>query len=266
MNNRTVTHCPPSHDHEDAGLFHDVKESCCLRRRFLPARGADAQTQADDAWRLQFTPYVWLTGLDGHVKPSREAHTVHVDKSFSDLLNNLDAAFFLSGTARKGRWVLHGDASHAATSDSATLPLGLSARARVRQTSMTLAGGYNWRPARQSSVDLLGGVRLWDIHASVRVSSLGSVQSSTSFVDPLIALRWRYDFAPQWSSLVYVDAGGFGVGSDSTWQMLGAINYQWRDNIHLSLGYRHLRVSYRSDGKRLAFGQGGPLVGATFQF
>nr|WP_246254054.1 hypothetical protein [Comamonas jiangduensis] len=56
------------------------------------------------------------------------------------------------------------------------------------------------------------------------------------------------------------------MGSDATWQMLGTINYQWRENIHFSLGYRHLQVNYRNHGKQLDFSQGGPLVGATFQF
>lgn len=225
-----------------------------------------AQSLPNDAWHFQLTPYVWLTGLDGRIQPFRGAPTAHVDKSFNDILDNLDAGFFLSGTARRGRWVLHGDFSHASASESAALPLGLSAKAKARQTSMTLAGGYNWALSQQSSLDVLGGVRFWDIDADVRVPGLASAQSKTSFLDPVIAMRWRYGFTPQWSSLVYVDAGGFGVGSDSTWQVLGTLNYQWRDNIYFSLGYRHLGVNYRSNGKRLDFSQSGPLFGATFQF
>lgn len=227
---------------------------------------ATAQTDSPEAWRFQLTPYVWMTGLDGRIKPLRGAPAAHVEQSFSDILENLDAAFFVSGTARQGRWVLHGDASHASASRYAALPLGLSARAKVRQTSVTLTGGYNWQWAKQSSVDFLAGARLWDINASVTLPGIAAVQSSTSFVDPVVAVRWRYDFAPQWSSLVYVDTGGWGVGSDATWQMLGTINYQWRENIHFSLGYRHLQVNYRNHGKQLDFSQSGPLVGATFQF
>lgn len=227
---------------------------------------ATAQTTYHEAWRFQLTPYVWMAGLDGHIKPFRGAPTAHVNQSFSEILENLDAAFFLSGTARQGRWVLHGDASHASTSESAALPLGLSARVKVRQTSVTLTGGYNWQLAKQSSVDLLAGARFWDINAAVTVPGIAAVQSSTSFVDPVVAVRWRYDFAPRWSSLMYVDAGGWGAGSDSTWQMLGTINYQWRDNVHFSLGYRHLQVNYRNNGKQLDFSQGGPLLGATFLF
>lgn len=228
--------------------------------------GAGAQETASEGWRFQATPYIWMAGLEGDIKPFRGAPTAQVEKSFSDILENLDSAFFLSGTARQGRWVLQGDMSYASTSESASLPWGLSAKAKVRQKSMTLTGGYNWELGQRSSVDLLGGMRIWDIHAAVAVPGVASVQSTTSFVDPVLAVRWRYDFAPQWSSLVYVDVGGWGVGSDSTWQMLGTLNYQWQENIHLSLGYRQLQVNYRSHGKRLDFGQGGPLIGATFKF
>ncbi len=230
--------------------------------------GAQAQPQTlpDEPWRFQLTPYVWMTGFQGHVRPSPNAPTVHVDQSFSDVLDHLDAAVFVSGTARQGRWVLQGDFSHAASTGSARLPYGLGAQAKLRQSSLTMTGGYNWQIGQQSSVDLLGGLRLWDIKAQVRVPGVAQAQSHTFFADPVVAVRWRYDIAPRWSSLVYVDAGGLGVGSDATWQALATLNYQWREQVHVSLGYRHLHVNYRHSGKHLDFSQGGPLLGATFRF
>ena len=219
-----------------------------------------------DAWRFQLTPYVWMTGLDGSVRPFKSAPTAHVNKSFSDVLDNLDAAAFLNGTARKGRYVLHGDLSYAATSDKAALPMGLSAQAKVKQTSLTLTGGRNWMLNPQSSLDLMAGLRLWQIKAEVNVPGLASAQSNTSFVDPVIAARWRYDIAPRWSTLFYADMGGLNMGSKFTWQVHGSVNYQVKDNIYVSLGYRHLSVDYRDGGKQLDFSQSGPIIGATFRF
>ncbi|MEX8193375.1 hypothetical protein [Comamonas guangdongensis] len=231
-----------------------------------PAHAQTAAETAGDAWRLQLTPYVWMTGLDGHIRPFRGAPTAHVDKSFSELLDKLDAAAFVTGTARKGRYVFQGDFSHASTSDRSALPLGLTANAKVRQSSLTLTGGYNWSAGPRSSIDLMAGARLWDIKAEVQLPGLGAAGSNTSFIDPIIAARWRYDLAPRWSTLLYADAGGFGMGSRSTWQLLGLLNYQLKDSIHLSLGYRTLSVDYRHDGKRLDFSQSGPMLGGTFQF
>lgn len=231
--------------------------------------GAPAWAQDETvagAWRFQLTPYVWMTGLDGSVRPFRGTPTVNVNKSFSHVLENLDAAAFLNGTARNGRYVLQGDFSYAATSDSAALPLGLRAHAKIRQTSLTMTGGHNWAFSPQSSFDLMAGLRLWQIKAEVNVPGLASAKSSTSFVDPVVAARWRYDIAPRWSTLLYADLGGLGVGSDFTWQLHGSVNYQVKENVFVSVGYRHLSVDYRDGGKRLDVSLSGPIVGATFRF
>jgi len=219
-----------------------------------------------DTWRFQVTPYVWMAGLEGHVRPVRASPTLNVDKTFSEIMDSVDAAAFLTGTARYGRYIIHGDFSYVATSDSASLPMNLSARAKVRQTSMTLVGGYAFPLGNASNVDLMAGMRAWKINAKAQVAGLVSARSDTAFVDPVIAARWRYDISPKWSTLLYVDVGGFGVGSDSTWQVLGTVNYQVTDSAHVSLGYRELSVDFDSKGKRLDFRQSGPLVGVTFTF
>ncbi|MCK9508387.1 MAG: hypothetical protein M0Q54_08110 [Pigmentiphaga sp.] len=221
---------------------------------------------ADTGWRFQVTPYLWMAGLDGHIKPFQAGPTAHLDRAFSDLLKDLDAAFFLTGSARQGKLVLYGDLNYVSTSDDGRLPNGGPIRATVRQTSLTLLGGYNHQFNPRSSLDLMGGLRLWDIRAKVSIPGVIATQSKPSFADPILATRWRHDFAPQWSSVLYLDAGGFGAGSRFTWQAQGSINYQWKKNLYLSAGYRHLYVDYRNNGKHLDFSQGGPMLGATFRF
>lgn len=71
---------------------------------------------------------------------------------------------------------------------------------------------------------------------------LPETRLSKRFTDPILAVRWRHQFNPQWSTLLYADAGGFGVGSHATWQVLATVNYQVREQLYLSLGYRQLNV------------------------
>lgn len=236
-----------------------------------PAGAAHADTknstQVDaDAWRFQVTPYVWMTGMSGDIRATSNLPTAHVSQSFSDVLSHLDAAAFLSGTARKGRYVFLADASYASLSDSAGLPMGLKAQAHIKQSVVTLAGGYNWQLSSRDSLDALVGLRWWDIRATVQIQPLLQARTQESFVDPIVALRWRHQWADRWSTLVYADLGGFGAGSDFAWQLLAVANYQLRDNIFLSAGYRQLNVDYRHGGRRLDFGMGGPVLGATFRF
>ncbi len=112
----------------------------------------------------------------------------------------------------------------------------------------------------------MAGLRYWNIQAAVNVPPHASARSPSSFVDPVVAVRWRQTLAPRWSSLVYADLGGFGVGSRSTWQWLALANYRASDNLHLSMGYRHLRVDYGERGRRLDVALSGPMLGATWQF
>ena len=67
----------------------------------LPAVQAQEAAQ-DGRWRFQATPYVWMSGLEGQVRPFRSAPAADVDKSFAELFESLDAAAFVTATARRG--------------------------------------------------------------------------------------------------------------------------------------------------------------------
>ncbi len=71
------------------------------------ANEAAAQAGGDTAF--QITPYAWATGLGGNLTVG--AQSVAIDKSFSDILKDLDGAFFLSGFGRVDRFVFLGDLS-----------------------------------------------------------------------------------------------------------------------------------------------------------
>ena len=246
----------------------------------VPARAADADTDTDTDtgsiahghssqplhWRLQATPYVWMSGLEGRVRPLRGAPLVTVEKSFSEVLDSLDSAAFLTASARRGRLVLQADLSHAASSDAIDLPLGVPAAVRLRQRSATLTAGHAWPLGDAGVLDLMAGMRHWDIRAAVDIPGLMAARSDTRFVDPIAALRWQQRLSPRWNNVAYADWGGWGVGSDSTWQLLALLNYQASDRLYLSLGYRHQQVDYRQQGKRLDVALAGPMFGLTWRW
>lgn len=207
-----------------------------------------------------------MAGLHGHIQTACSVPTAHIAQSFSDVLGNLDAAAFLNGTARKGLYVLLADTSYASVSDTARLPLGLKAQAKVQQTSLTISAGYNWQLSPHDSVDALAGVRWWNIRSQVQVPPLLTARIHASFADPIVALRWRHQLDKRWSTLLYTDVGGFGAGSEFTWQLLALVNYQVRDNLFLSAGYRQLNVDYRHHVQRLNLRMSGPVLGATLRF
>lgn len=66
-------------------------------------------------------------------------------------------------------------------------------------------------------------------------------------MDPIVGARARYNFSDRFYAIARADVGGFGVGSDITWQAYGAIGYQLTAHTTLELGYRHMYVDY-ADG------------------
>lgn len=207
-------------------------------------------------------------GAGGSITPFAGAPTTEIDKSFSDLLEDLDVAVFLSGHARHDRFVLLGDLSHSSSSREGRVPpLGIPAEGQLRQTSLTLTGGYRVVDGPGATVDLLADGRIWWLRISVQVPLVGVDRSpELGFVDPIVAARANIGLAPRWSVIAYGDFGGFGAGSKRTSQLLGTVNFQASDNLHLSAGYRHLHVDHRSGGTRIDVVMSGQLLGATWRF
>lgn len=232
----------------------------------LAALLAAAPALAED-WRGQVTPYAWASGLGGDVTPFTGAPTLRFDKSFSEVLEDLDAAFFVSAYARKDRFVVLGDLSYSASSKSGLIPSGLPAEAELRQRSLTLAAGWRAIDTGGLALDVLTGLRAWKVKAEVSVAG-GAISRSgdRDFVDPIIALRTKYQLAPRWSAIAYLDHGVTGMGSDKTTQVVATVNYQMTDRAFVSVGYRRLDVDYRSGGTRVDATMAGPLLGLTWRF
>ncbi|MEQ9813024.1 MAG: outer membrane beta-barrel protein [Azospirillaceae bacterium] len=228
--------------------------------------GAAAQDPGR-GWAAQITPYVWATAVGGTIRPFAGAPAVDIDESFSEILENLDAAFFIAGFARYDRFVFQGDFSYAASSRDGVIPPGIPAEGELTQTSLTFAAGYRVAAEETATLDLLAGARAWDIEGSVAVPLAGlAVSAEESFVDPILAARANITLAPDWSLLAYADFGGFGAGSDFTFQIVATVNYALTDSLFLSAGYRYLAVDYDDGGTRLDVSLSGPLIGATWRF
>lgn len=241
-----------------------MRTVCALLGLLAAASPAVAQ---DRSWTGQVTPYVWGAGLGGTLTPFTGAPTVRIDKSFGEVLEDSDGAFFLSAFARRDRLVLLGDMSYAASSKDGRVPPGLPAEGSLRQTSLTLAAGWRVQDSERLSVDLLGGLRRWKLDASVEVPLAGvSRAPGANFTDAVIAARIHAALAPQWSLLAYADVGVFGIGSDSTHQWLATLNYQSSSRWVFSAGLRALSVDYRDGGTRLDARLAGPLIGASWRF
>lgn len=218
-------------------------------------------------WTGQVTLYGWGAAVGGDFTPFTGAPTLSFDASLSEVLEDLDAAFFATAFARRGDFVLFGDFTYSSSSRDGLVPPGIPASGEVTLTSLTFAAGQRFAAGSGTTVDVMGGVRGWSVDGLVSVPLAGvSLAPKKTFVDPIVAFRVNTPIADRWSVLTYADVGGFGVGSDLTWQASVTANYQATDNLFLSFGYRHLYLDYQDGGTVFEGAMSGPLIGATWRF
>lgn len=228
-------------------------------------------------WALQMTPYVWAAGLKGDISPFRRAPDISVEKSFSDVLEDLNVAAFLNVYGRHGRFVAVGDLLYVDTTDArqvGALPVigqipTLDVSIDSRQVSGTLMGGYQLYATPDANFALLAGFRAWDISNAVTVITpigAASYEESFSWVDPIVGARAFVRLADRLSLQVQADIGGFGAGSERTWQALGTLNYELTEHLSVSAGYKVLDTDYESDGHLFDTTLQGPALGITYRF
>ncbi len=99
-----------------------------------------------------------------------------------------------------------------------------------------------------------------------RLLPAGAVSGSRAWVDPFIGFRGVYQLDDQWHLAARGDIGGFGVGSESTYSLYGALGYKYSERLTLELGYKYLYVDYRSKGFDYDLSIFGPFLGVAFAF
>jgi hypothetical protein len=231
------------------------------------ALALSAVPAAAQEWTGQLTLYGWGAGVAGDLTPVAGGPTLSFDKSLGDVLEDLDGAFFMTGLARYGDLVLFGDLTYSAASRDGIVPGAGPAAGEVTIRSLTLAAGRRFDAGGGTTIDFLGGLRAWRIDGAITAPlAQVAVAPEADFVDPILAVRVNAPLAERWSLIGYVDVGGFGVGSDATWQAAVTANYQATEALYPSFGWRHLYVDYTENGASFEGAMSGPVLGVTWRF
>ena len=243
--------------------------------------GAQSARPASDQWQFELTPYLWAAGLKGSVEAG-SLPKVNVDVGFSDIWDHLDFAAMGAFEARKGRFGILFDAIYMKLSGDATAsrtgpgPIGATATANgdleIKQT--ILAGALAYRVIEgPTALDVLAGARYNKVDATANISAsffalTGSVSRSgdKDWTDPYVGVRVSHRLNERWMLSGYADYGGFGVGSDSTWQAILGAEYAFSKTVAVKFGYRELSIDYDSGGFIYDMKIKGAYLGVGFKF
>jgi opacity protein-like surface antigen len=224
------------------------------------ARAAGTNT---DSWQFEFTPYLFGAGLDGTTGIG--GVTADVGTSFSDVLHHLDSGFMAAFEAGKGRWGFGFDGVYFRLKDQKTGswqgPGGIGSatgelEATVTEQIYQLAAIYRLSDAAVT-IDAIGAARYTRLDTDLNLvvttgpvlpGGTSSLGASKSWWDPVIGIRVIAPFANHWSFVGYADIGGFGVGSDITYQAIAGVNWQLSQTFIAKAGYRYFYQDYEDNG------------------
>jgi hypothetical protein len=98
----------------------------------------------------------------------------------------------------------------------------------------------------------------------------GSVSVTKHWIDPFVGARLLFNLPKNFMVVFRTDVGGFGVGSDISWNLVGMVGYSISRVISLWAGYRALYVDMESgsgtDEFKLDAWMYGPAIAMGFRF
>ena len=274
-------------------------------RQVAAGEGASVEV---DPWRFNAAAYGWLINVSGSV--TARGQTVDTNASFIDLVQKSQSlgglmAYFEADKGKAGMYVdfVYTNLGFGANSTSYRNPIaGLkittsaSAALTYRLFIVELGGVYEavrWSHSEGSStaIDGVMAFRYWNNSIAASFEATANVDFShlrlersfgvaiaradtVQWVDPVFGVRVRHQFTPHQQFTVRGDIGGFGLGSQFSWQAVAVYSYSWDldggQKLAALLGFRALGVNYSSGSGLDAVGINetlyGPIIGLSYRF
>jgi len=245
----------------------------CLGTLAVAAASADT---TEGGWQHTVVVYGMGAALSGDATVADV--TVPVDLSASDVFDALEMGAMGAYRADNGTWSILVDATFMGLGGTAESKRDI-VKGDVDMDQFTLMGTLGRYFTRHleglltlTYIDLSNDLKVTLRNPVTGAQQTRSASADASWVDPMLGLRYSVPFADQWRVSVRGDVGGFGIGSDFSWQGLATVHWQGSDTFGAVLGYRVIGFDYEDGHKgsrhyqRYDLVQQGPLVGVTIAF
>jgi len=215
---------------------------------------------APDRWNVLVAPYLMGAAMSGAT--TVRGVEVDVDMSASDVFSNLQFGAMGIVVARKGAWGFG--------SDLIWMALGTT----VRDTNVDFnQGAFAFYGLRQlgPAADVTFGLRVNTLQGELTFKGPDVTRNQDkTWVDPIAGVILHTSADRRAQLRLYTEVGGFGAGSDFTWQVLPTVSVRLTQKASLDFGYRWLDVDYATGEGTELFRYDvltqGPVVGFGFRF
>jgi hypothetical protein len=242
---------------------------------FIVTNTVSAQTEATEKkWNFLADVYLMFPFMDGETGIG-ENLILPVDATPGDIFSKLQMGAMLYLEANTDRWAITTDLVYMNLSQEVTPGIILnSGTVGAKQTIWETAGLYRILPFLE--VGAGGRLNYVQTRADLRINAIpaGTTEATgrhhKTWYDPVLIARFTGDIKDKWLFQLRGDLGGFGVGSDFTWQLHASAGYKFSKLFQMSLGYRILSTDYKSgdEPKEFIFNvkEFGPEIRFGFNF
>jgi hypothetical protein len=232
-----------------------------------------------DSWEFMIAPYVWIQSID--VLSKVNGSTTRTTLNFSEILDNLNGAGFVSFEARNGDWslladwafgILEGDVGTCPAKSDVTVRLSvLETSGAYRFARLDLGDLFSTGEQSKLSFEAIGGTRYYWVEVEVDPDLIPTrVRQDVDWLTVLLGGRVTWDILDDLAAVVRTDIGGFNIGgADHSVNFMSTLRYKVSKSVSLGIGYRYLSTGYKPDGAvdtELGLRIKGMVMGAVFQF
>ena len=225
-------------------------------------------------WHFLAEPYLMFPYMDGETGIGNNL-ILPVDATAGDIFSKLKMGAMLNLEAGTDKWAITSDVVYMNLGQDVTPGILLhSGEVTVKQFIWEAAGLYSIFPFWEIGI----GGRLNNLQtnfdALINVIPKDTEEKSGShsktWYDPIIITRLSTNIKDKWLFQFRGDVGGFGIGSNLTWQLQGYVGYRFTKLFQMSAGYRILSTDYKNGEvpKEFIFNvnEFGPVIRFGFNF
>ena len=227
-------------------------------------------------WQQTLVFYAMGAAIDGEAQIGDLS--VPVDVSISELFDALEFGAMGAYRVDNGTWSFTVDATYMGLGGTSETDRGL-VKGDLDLDQITLMGtaGRRWT----EHLEGLFSLAYFDLSTDLKVTTTAPVSGAVtvrtasvdaSWVDPMLGLHYSLPFRDDWRFNLRGDVGGFGIGSDLSYQVFASVHWQSSGGFGAVFGYRLIGFDYEdgsrgsSSYQRFDLTEQGPLLGITYTF
>jgi len=208
-------------------------------------------------WSFTLEPFLWLASIDGKGGDG-SAPPVDIGENAS-LFGTIDGGFLLAFEARAPdqRFSVLADGLYLSLADDeGQLQTDTDALMFEVGAGLPLGKGASW--------EALAGLRYVDLQFGAKIASV-STDARKKWIDPWVGARGDVAFNERWGLKLRGDVGGFGVGTQFSWQGVAALAARLGESVRFDFGYRAISLDFDDDGLEYDALVRGPFLAFAFE-